>query len=83
VAHGKTIVVCERGGVFFQPRHEGDTYNWAGIKSMAGSECDIIRGRITQSCCRIMRDGYGSAAPPSDADHGRPVPEDAGARRDG
>jgi DNA invertase Pin-like site-specific DNA recombinase len=58
VAHGKTIVVCERGGVFFPPRHEGDTYNWAGIKSMAGSEWDVIRGRIMQSCCRIMRDGY-------------------------
>jgi hypothetical protein len=25
---------------------------------MAGSEWDVIRGRIMQSCCRIMRDGY-------------------------
>jgi Resolvase, N terminal domain len=27
VAHGKTLVVVERGGVFFPPRHEGDSYN--------------------------------------------------------
>ncbi len=58
VAHGKTLVVCERGGVYFPPRHEGDTYNWAGIKSMAGQEWDVIRGRIVQSQCAIMRGGY-------------------------
>jgi DNA invertase Pin-like site-specific DNA recombinase len=58
VAHGKTLVVVERGGVFFPPRHEGDTYNWAGIKSMAGQEWDVIRGRIIQSQCAIMRAGY-------------------------
>jgi DNA invertase Pin-like site-specific DNA recombinase len=58
VAHGKTLVVVERGGVFFPPRHEGDSYNWTGIKSMAGAEWDVIRGRVVQSHCRIMRDGY-------------------------
>ena len=58
VAHGKTLVVVERGGVFFPPRHEGDSYNWTGIKSMAGAEWDVIRARIVQSHCRIMRDGY-------------------------
>jgi Resolvase, N terminal domain len=57
VAHGRTLVVVERGGVFFPPRHEGDSYNWTGIKSMAGAEWDVIRGRVVQSLCRIMRDG--------------------------
>ena len=57
-AHGKTLVVVERGGVFFPPRHEGDSYNCTGIKSMAGAEWDVIRAGIVQSHCRIMRDGY-------------------------
>jgi site-specific DNA recombinase len=58
VAHGKTLVVVERGGVFFPPRHEGDSYNWTGIKSGAGHEWDVIRGRIIRSTCAIMRAGY-------------------------
>lgn len=58
VAHGKTLVVVERGGVYFPPRHEGDSYNWTGIKSGAGQEWDVIRGRIIRSQCAIMRAGY-------------------------
>ncbi|HEY3977842.1 MAG TPA: recombinase family protein, partial [Streptosporangiaceae bacterium] len=57
VKRGKKLVVCERGGVYFPPRHEGDEYNWTGIKSGAGKEWDVIRGRIIRSQCRIMRDG--------------------------
>jgi hypothetical protein len=58
VAYGNTLVVVERGGVFFPPRHEGDSYNWTGIKSGAGQEWDVIRGRIIRSTCAIMRAGY-------------------------
>jgi site-specific DNA recombinase len=57
VANGKTLVVCERGGVFFPPRHEGDSYNWTGIKTGAGNEWDIIRGRNIRTQCAIMRSG--------------------------
>ncbi len=50
-----------RGGVYFPPRkgmREADIYNWTGIKEGADREWDTIRGRIVQSHCRIMRDGY-------------------------
>lgn len=58
VANGKTLVVVERGGVFFPNRHEGDVHNWAGLKDLAGKEYDVIRARIIESQCRIMRDGF-------------------------
>jgi hypothetical protein len=57
VRHGKKLVICERGGVYFPPRHEGDSYNWTGVKSGAGNEWESIRTRIVRSQCHILRNG--------------------------
>jgi hypothetical protein len=58
VAHGKTMVVVERGGVFFPPRHEGDTYTGPGSSRWRAASGTSSGGRIVRSCRRIMRDGY-------------------------
>jgi hypothetical protein len=53
---------------------------------MAGAEWDVIRGRIVQSHCKIMRDGYWVGRPPFgyevEGDRYRKVLVPAGGRRD-